>query len=169
VPSYDRSSRGNSRSNGRMNKFFVVVSGLPGSGESTLVQPTGSGAGSSAFWQDVILGRLLESKGFCDIEWRGSLSRESDFLGDVPSVGGGRARSMRRIRNLKHSRQPRPDPIRATDSLLRLARDIRNRPESRAPGPFAGNRRIAALYPDVSKRRRFQAPDRWACAISRPP
>jgi len=59
---------------------FVVVSGLPGSGKSTLARPISQALGLPLLDKDAILERLFESKGQGDIEWRRSLSRESDLI-----------------------------------------------------------------------------------------
>jgi len=63
-----------------MDEGFVVVSGLPGSGKSTLAQQLSPALGLPLLDKDTILERLFESKGVGDIEWRRSLSRESDCL-----------------------------------------------------------------------------------------
>jgi hypothetical protein len=63
-----------------LNKPFVVISGLPGSGKSTLGQSLAQGLGLRVLDKDAILERLFEEKGVGDIEWRRTLSRESDNI-----------------------------------------------------------------------------------------
>src|SRR5436309_11056949 len=63
-----------------MDEGFVVISGLPGSGKSTLAQRLSPALGLPLLDKDAILERLFESKGVGDIEWRRSLSRESDLI-----------------------------------------------------------------------------------------
>lgn len=63
-----------------MDEGFVVVSGLPGSGKSTLAQQLSPALGLPLLDKDAILERLFESKGPGDVEWRRSLSRESDLV-----------------------------------------------------------------------------------------
>jgi cytidylate kinase len=63
-----------------MDRCFVVVSGLPGSGKSTLAQQLASALRLPLLDKDTILERLFESKGVGDVEWRRTLSRESDRI-----------------------------------------------------------------------------------------
>jgi len=60
--------------------YFVVVSGLPGSGKSTVGQQIASALALPFLDKDDILERLFESKGVGDVERRRALSRESDCL-----------------------------------------------------------------------------------------
>jgi glucokinase len=57
---------------------FVVVSGLPGSGKSTLGQRLAPALNLPILDKDSILEGLFELKGVGDPEWRRDLSRESD-------------------------------------------------------------------------------------------
>jgi AAA domain len=59
---------------------FVVISGLPGSGKTTLARRVGAGLGLPLLDKDDILERLFELKGMGDAAWRRVLSRESDDL-----------------------------------------------------------------------------------------
>jgi len=63
-----------------MDRYFVVVSGLPGSGKSTLAQRLASALRLQLLDKDAILERLFELKGIGDVEWRRTLSRESDLI-----------------------------------------------------------------------------------------
>ena len=64
----------------RSDRPFVVVSGLPGSGKTTLARQVAPALGLQLIDKDDILERLFESKGIGDATWRRSLSRESDVL-----------------------------------------------------------------------------------------
>jgi len=59
---------------------FVLVSGLPGSGKTTLGRRLASALGLPLLDKDDILERLFESKGIGDAAWRRGLSRESDAI-----------------------------------------------------------------------------------------
>jgi glucokinase len=61
-----------------MTRRFVVLSGLPGSGKSTLGWQLASALNLPLIDKDDVLERLYESKGVGDAAWRRSLSRESD-------------------------------------------------------------------------------------------
>ena len=61
-------------------KPFVVVSGLPGSGKTTVARRLAPALGLPLIDKDDILDRLFESKGVGDFEWRRTLSRESDRI-----------------------------------------------------------------------------------------
>ena len=63
-----------------MDRYFVIVSGLPGSGKSTLAQQLASALRLPLLDKDTILERLFEVKGTGDVEWRRTLSRESDRI-----------------------------------------------------------------------------------------
>ena len=59
---------------------FVVVSGLPGSGKTTLARRLAPGLGLRLLDKDDILERLFEQRGTGDAAWRRALSRESDDI-----------------------------------------------------------------------------------------
>lgn len=63
-----------------MDRPFVVVSGLPGSGKTTLARQLAPALGLPLLDKDDILERLFESKGIGDTAWRRALSRESDVV-----------------------------------------------------------------------------------------
>src|ERR1700754_1620515 len=60
-----------------MGQCFIVISGLPGSGKTTLGRHPALALGLPLLDKDAILERLFESKGVRDLEWRRALSRES--------------------------------------------------------------------------------------------
>ena len=61
-------------------KRFVVVSGLPGSGKSTVARLVSPALNLPVIDKDDILERLFDSKGVGDASWRRALSRESDVI-----------------------------------------------------------------------------------------
>ena len=61
-------------------KLFVVVSGIPGSGKTTIAHRLAPAIGLPLIDKDDILDRLFEAKGVGDSEWRRTLSRESDHI-----------------------------------------------------------------------------------------
>jgi AAA domain-containing protein len=63
-----------------MRKPFVVISGLPGSGKTTLGRRLAPVLDLPLIDKDDILDRLFESKGVGDAAWRRTLSRESDAI-----------------------------------------------------------------------------------------
>ena len=64
----------------RKERPFVVVSGLPGSGKTTLARQLASSLALPLLDKDDFLERLFEAKGIGDAAWRRTLSRESDAL-----------------------------------------------------------------------------------------
>jgi tRNA uridine 5-carbamoylmethylation protein Kti12 len=62
-----------------MRKPFVVISGLPGSGKTTLGRQLAPVLSLPLIDKDDILDRLFELKGIGDAAWR-ALSRESDVI-----------------------------------------------------------------------------------------
>jgi AAA domain len=63
-----------------MRKPFVVISGLPGSGKTTLARRLAPNLGLPLIDKDDILDGLFESKGIGSAAWRRALSRESDAI-----------------------------------------------------------------------------------------
>jgi cytidylate kinase len=59
---------------------FVVVSGLPGSGKTTLARKLAPALGLSLLDKDDILEGLFEALGIGDADWRQRLSRASDEI-----------------------------------------------------------------------------------------
>lgn len=59
---------------------FVVISGLPGSGKTTLGRQLAAALDLPFIDKDDILDRLFEAKGVGDAAWRRALSRESDVI-----------------------------------------------------------------------------------------
>jgi len=63
-----------------VDRKFVVVSGLPGSGKSWLALKLAPLLGLAVIDKDDILERLFDLKGVGDSDWRRTLSRESDLI-----------------------------------------------------------------------------------------
>jgi hypothetical protein len=63
-----------------VSKPFIVVSGLPGSGKTTLARRLSPLLNLPVLDKDEILERLFDAKGVGDTAWRRSLSRESDSI-----------------------------------------------------------------------------------------
>ena len=63
-----------------MRKPLVVLSGLPGSGKTTLGRRLAPALNLPLIDKDDILDRLFESKGVGNAAWRRTLSRESDVI-----------------------------------------------------------------------------------------
>jgi hypothetical protein len=63
-----------------MRKPFVVISGLPGSGKTTLGRRLAPALNLALIDKDDILDRLFEAKGIGNAAWRRTLSRESDVI-----------------------------------------------------------------------------------------
>jgi glucokinase len=63
-----------------MRKSFVVISGLPGSGKTTLGRRLAPVLNLPLIDKDDILEQLFESKGIGNAAWRRTLSRESDAI-----------------------------------------------------------------------------------------
>jgi len=63
-----------------MGNPFVVISGLPGSGKTTLARRLAPVLNLPLIDKDDILNRLFESKGIGNSAWRRALSRESDVI-----------------------------------------------------------------------------------------
>jgi AAA domain len=63
-----------------LDRRFIVVSGLPGSGKSWLALKLAHLLGLAVIDKDDILERLFDSKGTGDLAWRRTLSRQSDLI-----------------------------------------------------------------------------------------
>jgi AAA domain-containing protein len=63
-----------------MERLFVVISGLPASGKTTLARRLAPALNLPLIDKDDILDRLFESRGIGDATWRRALSRESDVV-----------------------------------------------------------------------------------------
>jgi chloramphenicol 3-O-phosphotransferase len=63
-----------------MARRFVVISGLPGSGKTTLARQLAPALDLPLIDKDDILERLLDARGAGDSAWRRGLSRESDAI-----------------------------------------------------------------------------------------
>ncbi len=63
-----------------MNRPFVPISGLPGSGKTTLARLLAPALHLPLLDKDDVLERLFDSKGTGDTAWRRMLSRESDAI-----------------------------------------------------------------------------------------
>ena len=70
---------------------FVVVSGVPGSGKTTLARLLAPALGLTLLDKDAILERLFESRGRGDAAWRRALSRESDSIFQAEALASGGA------------------------------------------------------------------------------
>src|SRR6185369_1656876 len=69
---------------------FVVVSGLPGSGKTTVARALAPLMNLPVIDKDEILERLFEARGIGDAAWRRQLSREADaVMHDEVSASGG--------------------------------------------------------------------------------
>jgi gluconate kinase len=74
-----------------MQKTFLLISGLPASGKTTLAYKLSSVFGLSVIDKDEILDHLFESKGVGDTSWRRKLSRESDLILQQKAAASGGA------------------------------------------------------------------------------
>ena len=68
-----------------------MISGLPGSGKSTLGRELAAKLDLAFIDKDDILDQLFESRGVGDGEWRRALSRESDALLQSTAMASARA------------------------------------------------------------------------------
>ena len=63
-----------------MDRRFVIVSGLPGSGKTTIGRRLADALHLPTLDKDDFLEQLFESRGTGDADWRRALSRDSDLL-----------------------------------------------------------------------------------------
>lgn len=63
-----------------VSRRFVIVSGLPGSGKTTVARALAPLMNLPVVDKDEILERLFESRGIGDFGWRRALSREADVI-----------------------------------------------------------------------------------------
>jgi glucokinase len=63
-----------------MRKIFLLISGLPGSGKTTLAYQLSAAFSLSVIDKDEILDQLFNTKGVGDSAWRRKLSRDSDII-----------------------------------------------------------------------------------------
>ena len=68
-------------------KHFVVISGLPASGKSSVGKVLAAELGYSFLDKDDFLEGLFETRGVGDTDWRGHLSREADGLFQEAALG----------------------------------------------------------------------------------
>lgn len=69
-----------------MERQFVVVSGLPGSGKTTLARRLAPALNLPLIDKDDILDGQFESQGIGDAAWRRTLSRESDAVFEAAAM-----------------------------------------------------------------------------------
>jgi predicted kinase len=101
---------------------FVVVSGLPGSGKTTLAHRLAPALQLPLIDKDDILKRLFETRGIGDTAWRRQLSRESDeILQQEARAAGGAVLS-----SFWHLHGMPSDSGTPTDWLLRLSAPLVN-------------------------------------------
>jgi AAA domain len=114
---------------------FVVVSGLPGSGKTTVARVLGSLLMLPVLDKDEILARLFETRGVGDDAWRRQLSRESDalFQAAVSSSSGAIVTSFWHVEGMA------PDSGTPTAWLGALSRTIVN-VRCECPPPIAAAR-----------------------------
>lgn len=134
-----------------MDRRFVVVSGLPASGKSTVAQQLAPALGLALLDKDTILEGLFQSRGIGDLAWRRFLSRESDSILRVEATASDGAILV------SHWRLPgmTPDSGTPTDWLAELSGSLVNlhcecSAETAAGRFFHRNRHPGHLDPESS-------------------
>jgi thymidylate kinase len=152
-----------------MPKTFVVISGLPGSGKTTLGRRLAFALDLPLIDKDDVLDRLFESKGVGDAAWRRALSRESDAIlqRDAASSSGAILASFWRVPGMP------PDSGTPTDWLNVPSHDVINvhcacKPEMAArrflqrrrhPGHLDGESSFADVLESLQRINQLPPPD----------
>ena len=74
-----------------MENYCIIITGLPGSGKSTIGRLIAKALNIPMFDKDDYLEKLFEERGINDLAWRQKLSRESDlqFVGEISRLRRG--------------------------------------------------------------------------------